>query len=288
MDSYSPRIVRSPPSYRLSHSQHTVSPSSDYLAQSTTSTATTSRFKDPQILLLQRWQRVTGELATRRLSRKSVVVLNRALDEAEDLLAWDESQVSQDMPQQNTGLGIADDVFVQKMDIGQTMTPPDSTILNAPEGLEMERKDIERIKHTEPVLERVESLVKELRKRQEDFRYLHSIVIAKAEEGAETIMQLETDRENLETDIADDQCELTYLKLKLRILEIQGLPYIPVNERDDLAEGIHRWKLDWADVDSRFRARRKKREPGKNRSTNMNAWDPPLKRIGVSPRDFST
>ncbi|MCJ1381769.1 hypothetical protein MMC17_004880 [Xylographa soralifera] len=187
------------------------------------------------------------------------------------------------MSQQSTGLGIAEDVFVQKMDIGQAMTPPDSTILNAPEVLELEPKESKGKEHTEPMLERVEYLVKELRKRQEDFRYLHSIVIAKAEEGAETIMQLETNLENLETDIADDQCELTYLKLKLRILEIQGLPYIPINERDDLAEGIHRWKLDWADVDSRFRARKKKREPGKNRSIDMNAS---LERSRMSPPDF--
>ena len=216
MNSYSPRIVRSPPSQRLSHSQHAVSPLSNHLTQSTISAATTSRFKDPQALLLQRWQRVTAELAARRLSRKSVVALNRALDEAEDLIARDESRANRDISQLNPGLGIADDMFMQKMDVGQAMTPPNSTILYAPEGLEMERKEIRRIKHTEPVLERVESLVKELRKRQEDFRvccnfpwrassdnadvipqYLHSIVIAKAEEGAETIMQLESDRENL-------------------------------------------------------------------------------------------
>ncbi|MCJ1320799.1 hypothetical protein MMC15_006140 [Xylographa vitiligo] len=278
-------MFRSLPSPRLSHAQHAVSPSSDYLTQSTSSTATKSRCQDPHILLLQRWQRLTGELAARRLSRKSVVALNRALDEVEDLLVWDEPQAPRDMSQHNTGLGIADDVFVQKIEIRQAMTPPDSTILNAPEGLEQERKEIKRLQQTEPALDRVEHLVKELRKRQEDFRYLHSIVIAKAEEGAETIMQLETNLENLETDIADDQCELTYLKLKLRILEIQGLPHIPDNERDDLAEGIHRWKLDWADVDSRFRARKKKRKPGENRSFDMTAS---LESSRLSSRDFLT
>ena len=143
------------------------------------------------------------------------MALNRALDEVEDWLVWDEPQAPRDMSQHNTGLGIADDVFVQKIEIRQAMTPPDSTILNAPEGLEQERKEIKGLQQTEPALDRVEHLVKELRKRQEDFRvccdphfknfddaddnsqYLHSIVIAKAEEGAETIMQLETNLENL-------------------------------------------------------------------------------------------
>ena len=113
---------------------------------------------------------MTGELASRRLSRKSVVVLNRALDEAEDLLAWGESQDSRDLSLQSTELGIAEDVFMRQMKTGRAMTPPDSTILNAPEVLELERKKIKEIKCTEPVLEKVEYLVKELRKRQEDFR----------------------------------------------------------------------------------------------------------------------
>lgn len=59
----------------------------------------------------------------------------------------------------------------------------------------------------------------------------------------------------------DDQCELSYLKLKLRIIEIQTLPYVPSREKDQLAEGIQRWKLDWADVDKRFHARRRKKRP---------------------------
>ncbi|MCJ1392461.1 hypothetical protein MMC18_005328 [Xylographa bjoerkii] len=283
MYSYSPIILRTPRSNRLSHVQHAVSPTSDYLTQSTGSTATTSRIRDPQILLLQRWQRMTSELAARRISRKSVVALNRTLDEAEEWLAWDEPQVSRSITQQRTGLAIEEDVFVQKIDLGHAMTPPDSTILNAPEALELEENEFKEVQPVNPVLERIEYLVMELQKRQEDFRHLHSVVIAKAEEGAETIVQLETNIENLETDIADDQSELTYLKLKLRILEIQSLPHVPTSERDDLADGIHRWKLDWADVNSRFRARRKKRERGKNRSIDMTAT---LERARTSTRDF--
>lgn len=63
-----------------------------------------------------------------------------------------------------------------------------------------------------------------------------------------------------EKDIADDESELSYLKLQLRIIEIQTLPYVPKNDQDSLAAGIQRWKLDWADVDKRCRKRRWKRE----------------------------
>ena len=67
-----------------------------------------------------------------------------------------------------------------------------------------------------------------------------------------------------EEDAADDEAELTYLKLKLRIVEIQALPYVPEKKKDMITEGIRRWKLDWADVDDRFRGRRKRR--GSDRS----------------------
>jgi len=71
---------------------------------------------------------------------------------------------------------------------------------------------------------------------------------------------------NREQDFTDDEPELTYLKLKLRILEIEAAPYVPTRERDSLAEGIRRWKLDWADVDNRFRTRRRKKDPGTTQS----------------------
>ena len=169
MTSYSSTVVRTV-SHRPAQSLHAVSPTSEYLTQSTGSTATTSRSKDPQILLLQRWQRMTSELAARRLSRKSVVTLNRVLDEAKNSLAWDEPQASRSISQCRVGLGIGDDVSAQKINIGQAMTPPDSTILNAPEALESDRKEIRAIQRAEPVLERIEYLVAELRKRHEDFR----------------------------------------------------------------------------------------------------------------------
>lgn len=63
-----------------------------------------------------------------------------------------------------------------------------------------------------------------------------------------------------ERDIVDDESEMTYLKLQLRIIEVQTLPYWPQGDQDKLAAGIERWKRDWADVDERCRKRRWKRQ----------------------------
>ena len=119
------------------------------------------------------------------------------------------------------------------------------------------------------------------------YQHLHNIAIAKAEQGVEEIVQLEQSIEHLqancfcrgkntaltlsvnrEQDITDDESELTYLKLQLRMLEIEAAPYLSTREHDSLAEGIRRWKLDWADVDSRFRMRRRRKYPGKTHSVS--------------------
>jgi hypothetical protein len=36
------------------------------------------------------------------------------------------------------------------------------------------------------------------------------------------------------------------------------LQYIPFNADEELSESIKNWKLDWADIDQRTKARRKK------------------------------
>ena len=71
-----------------------------------------------------------------------------------------------------------------------------------------------------------------------------------------------------EKDIVDDESELTYLKLQLRIIEIQTLPYWPRKDQDELGAGIERWKRDWADVDGRYRKRRWKRQ-----ENNEHRWN---------------
>ena len=85
-----------------------------------------------------------------------------------------------------------------------------------------------------------------------------------------------------ERDIVDDESELTYLKLQLRIIEVQTLPYWPRKDQDELAAGIERWKRDWADVDERYRKRRWKRQADNARQFGS---DPAAE---IEPVSFST
>ncbi|MCJ1259415.1 hypothetical protein MMC24_007252 [Lignoscripta atroalba] len=220
------------------------------------------RSSSPQTLLSQRWLFISGEISSRQLSRDSVVALNRSLDEVENLLSWNAPGILWHKTA-HFGLGITERSPADSPMILPETTPPDSTRAYAPDVVERPGSRIKESGDDQALLQRIASAVEQLRRRQEEFKHLHNVTIAKAEESAERTMQLETEIDQLEADVIDDQSELTYLKLKLRILELQALPYVPTKEKDSLAEGIQRWKLDWAEVESRFRTRRRKRDPGK-------------------------
>ncbi|MCJ1250638.1 hypothetical protein MMC30_007866 [Trapelia coarctata] len=266
MDASTPSLLRTPLNCQA-HSHSTLSPTSDYLTQSTSSIHTTRSSRDPQALLLGRWYQISRDIATRQLSRKTVIALNRNLDEAEELLAWDVPERFSGTDVNTGGLGIVGDVFEHQKRVLEPPTAPRSRGFDAPDRVEQEGTDEAQVQQMGPMLEKITYLVDELRKRQEEFKHLHSILVAKAEKGAEEIVRLEQHIEKSEQDITDDESELTYLKLQLRMLEIEAAPHLSMRENDSLAEGIRRWKLDWADVDNRFRMRRRK-DLGKTHSVN--------------------
>jgi hypothetical protein len=60
-----------------------------------------------------------------------------------------------------------------------------------------------------------------------------------------------------EADLYAWQSTHVFLKVQLKALEAQALPYIPVGDEEGLLEGFEIWKLDWKDVDGRIKARQK-------------------------------
>ncbi|KAI9793021.1 MAG: hypothetical protein M1833_000842 [Piccolia ochrophora] len=133
------------------------------------------------------------------------------------------------------------------------------------------------------VLTRVTKAVLSLQQRNEEFKvyhyrspliaaltvqqHLHDIWIMKTERAAQRILSLESQAQEMETDLATDESELTYLKVQLKTLEVQAVNHRPEEEDAMLTEGIRRWKLDWADVDQRFYSRRKNRSSLSNETT---------------------
>ena len=169
MSTSSPKSLRTP-LYRQAHSQSTLSPTSDDLTQSTSSVRTTRSATDPQNLLLQRWHQISSDVATRKLSRKTVIALDRNLDEVEELISWDAPEKRQGREVDYVGLGIGPDVFEHKTIASTPLTPPRSRGFDAPRGDEHGVIDEAPLQQMEPMLEKITYLVNELRKRQEEFR----------------------------------------------------------------------------------------------------------------------
>ncbi|MCJ1426223.1 hypothetical protein MMC29_004126 [Sticta canariensis] len=257
MNIYDPIRTCLPPSDSLTTFRFP-SPSSDYFKQTAPST---TKLSNPRAQLLERWQRVADQIASKRISWDVVIALNRNLDTAETIFSsrapLDESWKAR---LEDCGLSISN-MADSESDV-PFISNPKPQVANAPEDTETEEVDGERrMPHTdEALLARFTQAVAQLRKRQRGYKHLHDMATQKSENEAKKIYQLRTQVDELEKDIADDESELSYLKLQLRIIEIQTLPYVPKDDQDSLAAGIQRWKLDWAEVDKRYRKRRWKRE----------------------------
>ena len=109
-------------------------------------------------------------MTTRRLPRKSVVALNRSLDDAEDILASDAPKRLTHNLSHKIGLGILEEPFVYQAVESIPLTPPYSSEVGAPEEPRPERPHDMQVQHIDPAFEKVAHLVKELQKRHKEFK----------------------------------------------------------------------------------------------------------------------
>ena len=151
---------------RQSQSFQCLFPTSDYLTQSITSSTWST---DPQAVLLQRWRDMADELATMRLSRSSVVALNRHLDEAESLLARDASATRR-YKEETVGLGISKDIPSGSPMSLNADSPPRSEKIDAPEAANFICSTEQVSQSAKDLLERVTRAASQLRQRQKDYK----------------------------------------------------------------------------------------------------------------------
>ena len=281
---------------KIFHSSQSFSSTSDYHTQSTQSLLPAVQIDDAQALLLRRWQDVLSSMATKRLSAACVSDLSRQLENAENLLAQN-AQEYRMRPQRHPGIGILDGASTTASVVPSDATSPSSAKVDAPEVVEADNEGAQISEAAHKLLNRVTHAAKQLRQRQQDFKvrsehdlspyygvhrltptqHLHDIAIAKTEEAAQKVSELAMEVEELydtnqhiyrgtnadfkrsEAEIIGDQAEITYLKFKMRMLEMQAIPYIPARELNALNDRIGRWKLNWEDIEIRFRAKRRRK-----------------------------
>lgn len=264
----------------------------------TSSSADTTTMQDPSLKLFRRMNQLSTSLCVSRPTSKTIIAINRKLDELEDILSASSHGQDKTAAHQNGGLGFLGTIdgpkrFVQSAE-------QDATIPLTFEPLRLPGPAADAIDERSQLLSRVAEAMRQLRQRQREMK-VHTLrliprlinrkltrrksnfmtvswlkcrdqlskqgkqkrrtstcmyqVAVTISRGMHTVVWALVDGRRI-NNLMDDEAELNYLKLKLRILEIQTVPYVPLDDYDGLAAGIRRWKSDWAEIQRRQRRRR--------------------------------
>ncbi|KAL2882477.1 hypothetical protein SGCOL_002217 [Colletotrichum sp. CLE4] len=108
----------------------------------------------------------------------------------------------------------------------------------------------------------LESLVTNLKARQEESEHIHQLLVTRAERAAQRIIFLQGRVQSLEEELQENDSELSYLRLGLKAIEVQ----CPTDIDDDLAQSIQNWKTDWTAL---------KRKRSKHKSYDRSAYSTP-------------
>ncbi|WQF81652.1 hypothetical protein CDEST_06666 [Colletotrichum destructivum] len=109
----------------------------------------------------------------------------------------------------------------------------------------------------------LETLVTNLKARQEESEHIHQLLVTRAERAAQRIIFLQGRVRDLEEELQENDSELTYLRLGLKAIEVQ----CPTEMDPDLAQSINNWKTDWSDL---------KRKRSKHKSFDRSAYSTPV------------
>ncbi|KFY70306.1 hypothetical protein V499_09280 [Pseudogymnoascus sp. VKM F-103] len=110
----------------------------------------------------------------------------------------------------------------------------------------------------EALLVQLTKTVSELKERREESEHIHDLLVVRAEKAAQRVIELEDHVSELDADYESTESELNFLRVQLRALEVQGLDYVQFNDDEELTQSIINWKQQWADVEQRTKARRRK------------------------------
>ena len=165
MSFYSPTSLCTP-AHTLAQSFQPQPSTSEYFTQSTNTTATLS---DPQAQLLERWRSLGSYASSERMSWKTVVALNRKLDEVESILGGPAVEQARDRGKRHElGLGITKETKIEKpLEALGEVTPPASEELGRRSSSAVEDHTVNS---DLSLLGRFTQATKQLRQRQQEFQ----------------------------------------------------------------------------------------------------------------------
>ncbi|KAL8646536.1 MAG: hypothetical protein Q9210_006086 [Variospora velana] len=212
---------------------------------------------DPGLLLFRRMNELSTNFCLSRPTGKTIIALNRKLDELENILCSGDHVRCKAKKHKDGQVRIFGPTEESQSCGESPLRPPLAAPL--PSAPRPPTPCAHAVKDGPELLSRFSEAMAQLRQRQREMRQLHDRAAIEIEKSIERARQAEALNEALINDSMDDEAEFNYLKLKLRILEIQTLPYVPTDDYNGLVVGIRRWKGDWAEVHRRQKRRRWKR-----------------------------
>jgi chromosome segregation ATPase len=106
-------------------------------------------------------------------------------------------------------------------------------------------------KEAEDMAVKLEAAVSELAERKKESDHIHDLLKSRSDRSDQRILHLEHNVNVLQYDFTTISSKLSFLRVQLKALEVEGQRYIPFNADAELSTSIRNWKLEWADVDMR-------------------------------------
>jgi len=228
--------------------------------------------QDSKDVLVERLQDLASRLLTEdNLKDEDVTALHVDVDRMERVIQHSRSSHEHKMggSRPGSGLGISSRGHDEELLWGPlspsrnvTMKSPETPTKDVrpkpPRNLEMSVKKTTLLAgEAEKLFERLSKTVAELQQRKEEAYHIHDLLITRAEQAAQKVIQLQERITELNVFFATTQSELSILRIQLRALEVQGQQYILFGADDDLSQSIRNWKQEWRELDLRTRARKK-------------------------------
>ncbi|KAM0503105.1 hypothetical protein D7B24_002166 [Verticillium nonalfalfae] len=130
----------------------------------------------------------------------------------------------------------------------------------------VKKPDVDSFKiasEAEKLTAELDTLVANLKARQEESEHIHDLLVTRAERAAQRIIFLQSRVQDLEAELHDSDTDLSHLRLGLKAIEVQcPRDFLATHAAVELAQSIANWKADYAALKQRRAARRIAATPG--------------------------
>ncbi|KAG7135507.1 hypothetical protein HYQ45_006776 [Verticillium longisporum] len=141
----------------------------------------------------------------------------------------------------------------------------------------VKKPDVDSFKiasEAEKLTAELDTLVTNLKARQEESEHIHDLLVTRAERAAQRIIFLQSRVQDLEAELHDSDTDLSHLRLGLKAIEVQcPRDFLATHAAVELAQSIANWKADYAALKQRRAARRIAATPGASSTLGTPARD---------------